>query len=210
MVEDKKILADLRTNLNSQEINYEIYTKGSEFIAIEPYSARAIYGSKYKKVIIEKFGEEYFEGNADYHGNKPIDFKIACINTANAGHFNVGSEIIINVIQNSSFDDKYAGSHKVIEQGKNRVVILFPFLGDAKGIIISKSRLFGLEKAIEKTKNKIAEILNQQINNSTPRVTVKNRGTDILKIIRRNKGLFFILIIIATIYFINKFKNQKS
>lgn len=173
MNNSQKNISDLERLIPSIQVDYDFYNTGFEFEAVEPKSANHLLGNgKWKKAVIQSVGEDVFMKSCDKYGNKPIDFKVACLKTPQAPYFAYNEVIIIKDKNN-----KYSGEYRVLAVEDGCVCVMLPFVGDSSGIIINKSRKAGAENALKKNIQMLNDLkpLVKEISNILP---MENTSTE--------------------------------
>lgn len=169
-----KVINDIERRAAGIQVEYDYYSTGFEFTSAEPHSANHIFGNgKWKKQCVDAFGETYFQNHCDKYGNKPIDFKIVCLNTAQAPYFAHNETIQVNDKNNL-----YSGTHKVLALKSDGVCIMVPFKGNSNGTIVNQSRKQGAEKALKKNMEMLKD-LKPNPTNTMSNVTGNESSSDI-------------------------------
>lgn len=157
--EAKKEKQELEKKLSNKRIDFDFYSQGMPFIGVQPHSANHLFGNaSWKKAIREKLGEEKLKQFSEKYGNKPIDFKLAGfhIEPKNAAYFNKQESISIKV---TTGDQKYNGTYPIIEKGKDYVLVMKEYLGDASGSVINESRAKGAERKIKELNSLLSNLI---------------------------------------------------
>lgn len=156
-----KQIAEIERKLAQIKIENDFYANGVTFTQVQPVSYKNIAGSKWKKDIIEAFGNDIFEKYCDRYidGNskKPIDFKIACLKTQYAKYFNPGESIYVQDEKNN-----YTNNYKCLYIFNDGICIMALPTMKANGTIINVSKKTGCEKAIQRYNLAINDLLPQQ------------------------------------------------
>lgn len=158
---NNKTIADIERALKTVQVEYDFYANGVNFVKVEPISAKNLFGSKWKKNVVDVIGEDVFQTYCERYINgdskKPIDFKIACLKTPYAKHFNIGQ-----VIQVVDVNNNYTGTYKCqgIENG-GICIIAIPNK-QTNGMVYNISQKQGAEKAIKRYKQALSDLMPKQ------------------------------------------------
>lgn len=160
----EKNIQEIKSRLNSVQVDYDFYSTGFPFYAAEAKSANHVFGNgKWKKTCIDAFGEDFFKTNCDKYGNKPIDLKITKFKTQYAKYFRPNEIVTIN-------DGVIAGEKRVLEIDGDGIVLMIPFSGDANGTLKNQSQIKGTKKAIDKYNQMLKDMqpTNERVSNINP------------------------------------------
>jgi len=146
----QKNIQDLERRVAGIQVDFDFYSTGFPYTAVEGKSANHLYGNgKWKKTIIDALGEDVFKQYCDKYtngnSNKAIDFKIACFKTKHAPYFK--NNETISVKDNNNV---YSGTFKVVESTEDGVCVLLPYKGTSTGSIINVSRKNGAEGSLKR------------------------------------------------------------
>ena len=140
----EKNIEELKRRINSTRVDVDFFSTPMAFTSVEPQSANHLFGNgKWKKTIVDYFGEDTFQKYAERYGNKPIDFKITKLITPHAKHFHKNEMIAIKDKKGT-----YSGETKILDIGNCAIIVMIPFTCDASGEIINLNRKKGSENAL--------------------------------------------------------------
>lgn len=150
----EKTIEELKRRINGARIDVDFYSTPKAFTSVEPYSANHYFGNgKWKKTIIDYFGEEVFQKYAEKYGNKPIDFKITKLITPFAKYFQQNE--LIKIIDKKN---TYSGEVKVLAVEDCALIIMKPFTCDGLGDLINLNRKKGAENALAKMNQMLTDL----------------------------------------------------
>lgn len=165
----EKGIEELKRRINGARVDLDFYSTPIEFTSVEPQSANHLFGNgKWKKTIIDHFGEETFQKYSEKYGNKPIDFKITKLITPFAKYFQQNE-----IVQIKDSKGTYSGEIKVLAIGDCSLIVMMPFTCDSTGQLINLNRKKGAENALKR--------MNQMLADMQPTKTVESKAVETTK-----------------------------
>jgi hypothetical protein len=162
----EKSIEELKRRINGAQIDLDFYSTPIEFTSVEPQSANHLFGNgKWKKTIIDHFGEDTFQKYSEKYGNKPIDFKITKLITPFAKYFQQNE-----LVQIKDNKGTYSGEIKVLAIGDCSLIIMKPFTCDSTGQLINLNRKKGAENALKR--------MNQMLTDSQPTKVAQSKAVE--------------------------------
>jgi len=169
----EKTIEELKKRMNGARVDVDFYSTPKPFTSVEPHSANHLFGNgKWKKTIIDHFGEDVFQKYSEKYGNKPIDFKITKLITPFAKYFQQNE--LIKIIDKKN---TYSGEVKVLAVEDCALIIMKPFTCDGLGDLINLNRKKGAENALAKMNQMLEDMQPSKIVETKKEVSTEQKPT---------------------------------